>query len=119
VSTIGDYRAALSRLIENRPVRVPRSTKISNDAVSLEAGRKRGTIKRSRNEFIDLIDAIQAAAKQQRSAKSSSKDKIEKLKLEKAKYRKLYKESLGRELMLIDRLAELEKRLEKVAVDVK
>jgi len=54
-----------------------------------------------------------------RSTKSSSKDKIEKLKFEKAKYRKLYKESLGRELMLIDHLAELEKRLEKIAVDVK
>ena len=52
------YFEALRRLQEDNPIVVPKGTKISNDAVSLEAGRKKGSIKRSRQEFAALIGAI-------------------------------------------------------------
>lgn len=52
------YFEALRRLQEDNPIVVPKGTKISNDAVSLEAGRKKGSVKRSRPEFAGLIAAI-------------------------------------------------------------
>ncbi len=58
-----DYFEALERLKREKPVNVPKGTKITNDSVSLEAGRKKGTIKRSRPIFSELIEAIDAAAK--------------------------------------------------------
>ena len=45
---IDDYFEALARLKSNSPIRIPKDSKISNDNVSLEAGRKKGTIKKSR-----------------------------------------------------------------------
>jgi hypothetical protein len=53
-----EYFAALGRLKEGKPVNVPKGTRITNDSVSLEAGRKKGTIKKSRPIFSDLIEAI-------------------------------------------------------------
>ncbi len=41
-----DYFDALERLKTGKPVNVPKGTKITNDSVSLEAGRKKGTIKK-------------------------------------------------------------------------
>ena len=41
---IEEYFKALERLKKNKPLNVPIGTKITNDAVSLEAGRKKGTI---------------------------------------------------------------------------
>ena len=52
---LADYFEALDRLQKGRPRIVPLGTKITNDAVSLEAGRKKGSIKKSRDLFKDLI----------------------------------------------------------------
>ena len=38
---------ALNRLVSNTPIRVPKDSKINNDTVALEAGLKRGAVKRS------------------------------------------------------------------------
>ena len=40
---IDDYFEALARLKSNSPIRIPKDSKISNDNVSLEAGRKKGS----------------------------------------------------------------------------
>lgn len=52
---------ALNRLIANTPIRVPKGSKINNDTVALEAGLKRGAVKRSRPELAELLDNIREA----------------------------------------------------------
>ncbi|RGD88091.1 hypothetical protein [Acinetobacter sp. SWAC57] len=52
---------ALNRLIVNTPIRVPKGSKINNDTVALEAGLKRGAVKRSRPELAELLDNIREA----------------------------------------------------------
>ena len=52
---------ALNRLITNTPIRVPKGSKINNDTVALEAGLKRGAVKRSRPELAELLDNIKEA----------------------------------------------------------
>jgi len=52
---------ALNRLIINTPIRVPKGSKINNDTVALEAGLKRGAVKRSRPELAELLDNIKEA----------------------------------------------------------
>ncbi|SDJ55530.1 hypothetical protein SAMN04487926_16229 [Paraburkholderia steynii] len=60
-SALTDYFEALERLKTGVPRVVPQGTRITNDAVSLEAGRGKGTIKKSRPVFADLIKAIEEA----------------------------------------------------------
>jgi hypothetical protein len=62
---VDKYFAALQRLRD-------RGAPISNDAVALEAGSGRGSIKKSRLGYTDLIAAIDQAAKEQAEAKVSS-----------------------------------------------
>jgi hypothetical protein len=50
-NVLSEYFEALERLTKGRPVNVPKGSKITNDSVSLEAGRKKGTIKKSRPIF--------------------------------------------------------------------
>ncbi|MNG16494.1 hypothetical protein D3C84_1004140 [compost metagenome] len=83
---------------------MPKGTKITNDSVSLEAGRKKGTIKRSRPIFKGLIDEINAAAAEQLKPEDAQKARIEQLKAEVSKYRALWEESLTREVSLVKQL---------------
>ncbi|MGE8112026.1 hypothetical protein [Pseudomonas sp. NPDC086566] len=62
MSAIEDYRSALNRLKINKPLILPKGSAINKDTVALEAGRKRGSIKKSRDEHSDLIAEIEAAA---------------------------------------------------------
>lgn len=100
---LNEYREALERLKKGRPINVPKGTKITNDSVSLEAGRKKGTIKRSRPIFKDLIDAIKAAAEHSKPQDEQSA-RIEALKAEVIKYRTLWEEALTREVSLVKQL---------------
>lgn len=45
MSTILDYFEALERLKSGSPINVPKGTKITNDSVALEAGRKKGALR--------------------------------------------------------------------------
>jgi len=99
-----DYRDALVRLRRGKSENVPKGTKITNDSVSLEAGRKKGTIKRSRPIFKDLIDEINAAAAEQSRPEDAQKARIDELKAEVAKYRTLWEEALTREVSLVKQL---------------
>lgn len=56
------YSAVLKRLKANKPTILPKGFAINNDTVALEAGRKRGSIKKSRHAA--LIEAVELAAQQ-------------------------------------------------------
>ena len=62
MSALNDYYAALERLKANKPEVLPKGSAINNDTVALEAGRKRGSIKKSRHAA--LVQAIELAAQQ-------------------------------------------------------
>ena len=62
MSALNEYYAALERLKVNKPTILPKGSAINNDTVALEAGRKRGSIKKSRH--VTLIEAIELAAQQ-------------------------------------------------------
>ena len=57
---LNEYYAALERLKANKPIILPKGSAINNDTVALEAGRKRGSIKKSRHAA--LIEALEQAA---------------------------------------------------------
>ncbi|KAF1017883.1 MAG: hypothetical protein GAK29_04393 [Acinetobacter bereziniae] len=62
MSALNDYYAALERLKANKPIILPKGSAINNDTVAMEAGRKRGAIKKSRHAA--LIEAIEQAAQE-------------------------------------------------------
>lgn len=99
-----DYTDALERLKNNKPLKVPMGTKITNDSVSLEAGRKKGTIKKSRPVFSELIEAIDDAAKSQSKPDDDMRQQLDKAKSEITRYRALWEEALAREVSLIKQL---------------
>src|SRR5690606_22470915 len=99
-----DYFEALERLRNGKPVNVPKGTKITNDSVSVEAGRKKGTIKKSRPVFIDLINAINGAAATDIKPTDELRMRFDQAKAEAAKYRTLWEEALAREVSLVKEL---------------
>ena len=99
-----EYLAALERLVNDRPVNVSKGTKITNDAVSLEADRKKGTIKKSRPLFAELIRAIDTAASQQSEPNDTLKDQLTGAKADSSRYRTLWEEALKREVSLVKQL---------------
>ena len=62
MSAVNEYYAALERLKANKSTVLPKGSAINNDTVALEAGRKRGSIKKSRHAA--LVQAIELAAQQ-------------------------------------------------------
>ena len=62
MSALNDYYAALERLKATKPIVLPKGSAINNDTVAMEAGRKRGSIKKSRHAA--LIEAIEQAAQE-------------------------------------------------------
>lgn len=108
---LADYFDALSRLKTGRPIHVPKGTKITNDAVSLEAGRGKGSIKKSRPVFADLIQAIDAAAAEQSKGSNQQKERLDKAKLSADQYRLELEAALAREVSLLYELYEVKKQL--------
>lgn len=108
--SISEYFTALERLEANQPIRVPKGSRINYDNVSLEAGRKKGSIKKERPEFDALREEIKLASSRQ--AKKSDvyvlREKLEKVTNEKDILERRLFESYNREVLLIARLAELE-----------
>lgn len=109
---IDDYFEALARLKSNSPIRIPKDSKISNDNVSLEAGRKKGTIKKSRPIFNELITAINKTKKKDDALIIEAQTKLNKYKKELQQYKFLYEESINRELMYLEKIDKLEKTLQ-------
>jgi hypothetical protein len=113
--TLEEYYEALHRLINNNPVNVPKDTKINKDTVALEAGRKRGSIKKSREVFLELIEAIKKASEEKSKNTSQHIEQITKIKDKMNNFKHLYEEALNRELMYIERINELEKALKNIS----
>lgn len=110
-SVLKDYFDALERLKKNSPVIIPKGSKISNDTVALEAGRGRGSIKKSRELFTDLITEIENASKTNSSKSQSVSDIHNKTKEDRARYKLLYEESLGRELSMLHEIDQLKSEI--------
>ncbi|WP_205700400.1 hypothetical protein [Crenobacter intestini] len=106
-----DYYDALERLVAGTPKVVALGTKITNDAVALEAGRGKGSIKKSRDIFADLIVAIDQAAEAQAKAAKPDKERLAKLKASADDYREKWEAALGREVCLLREVYELKKQL--------
>ncbi|MBM5570553.1 MULTISPECIES: hypothetical protein [Deefgea] len=114
--SILEYFDALERLIKNAPRVVPKNTKISNDSVAIEAGRKRGSIKRSRAMFSVLISAIDQAATNQNCCVQKSpgdvlKERNKKIKEEYGQLREQYEYLVSENIKMLVVIAELKKEL--------
>ena len=107
---IKEYFDALERLKRRRE-------KINNDAVALEAGRKKGSIKKSRPQFDDLIIAIEMAAAEQARPRNEQLEKLNKVRNTADDLRAQLDAALGRELSLLAEVFELKKRLAKLTGD--
>jgi len=98
-----DYFEALERLKSGKPVIMPKGTKITNDSVSLEAGRKKGTIKKSRQIFAELIKAIDAV-QDKRKPGDEVRVRLVVAGAQVDRYRTLWEGALAREVSLLKQL---------------
>jgi len=112
--TLQDYFAALERLKQGRPNTAPKGTRITNDAVALEAGRGKGSIKKSRPIFADLIQAIDEAAVAQSQPKNTEKERLRKAKDGAEQCRRAFEAALAREVSLLREVYALKKQLAKL-----
>jgi hypothetical protein len=108
---LDEYFAALERLKKGRPTVVSKGVKITNDAVGLEAGRGKGSIKKSRPVFADLIHAIDAAAAAQARPKNEQHERINKAKVAANQCRRELEASMAREISLLHELYETKQKL--------
>lgn len=110
-----DYFAALERLTSGRPHIVHKGTRITNDAVSLEAGRGKGSIKKSRAIYADLISAIEKAAAEQARPQNEQKVRAARAKELAEQYRRELDAALAREVCLLRELFEAKKQLARLS----
>lgn len=109
MNALAEYFEALGRLVNNTPLRLERGSKISKDTVALEAGRGRGSIKKSRVHFSELIEAIEVAASKQKSTTPPEEELRELVN----QYRDLYEAALVREVSLLSELTKCKADLAK------
>lgn len=100
-----DYYAALERLKKRKGVR------INNDTVAIEAGRKKGSIKKSCPQFTALIDAIDAANAVAGRPKLELAERLDRAKGDAKDLQAQLDESLARELALLRQVFSLRKEL--------
>ncbi|RDK06859.1 hypothetical protein [Cupriavidus lacunae] len=106
-TALDEYLDALRRLQDNNPRIVPKNSKINNDNVALEAGRGKGSIKKSRALFADLILEIRTAAEEQRKKTKAEPPTgnpdvvIKELKDENSRLLRAYEEAIAREVSLL------------------
>jgi len=115
MSSIIEYFQALERLKSNKPINVPLGTKINNDNIALEAGRSKGSIKKSRPQFSILIEEIKKAQIKPESKIDTLTLKLSKTKKELLCYKQKHEESIGREVVLLEKIDQLEKELKNVS----
>jgi len=100
-----NYYAALDRLRKRKGAR------INNDTVAIEAGRKKGSIKKSRPQFAELIEAIDAANAVAERPKLELTDRLSRAKGDAKDLQAQLDESLARELALLRQVFNLRKEL--------
>lgn len=113
-NSLQDYFEALERLKAGKPLHVPKGTRITNDAVSQEAQRGKGSIKKSRAVFADLIRAIDEAAAEQANPKAQERDRLLRAKSEVGSLRGQLEAALAREVSLLKELFETRQKLAKL-----
>lgn len=106
---VDQYVAALERL-------VARGAPISNDAVAIEAGKGRGSIKKSRPAHEELIKKINAAILQQEEDKLAA-DPVPGLKMDIDKLTRRLDQSLEREVALLNELYDLRAQVKQLLED--
>lgn len=116
-SNLDVYWAALDRIVRGCPTKVNKNAKITNDLVSLEAGRSKGSIKRSREQFTILISAISEAAQKQRQPLNKDKQAFNNLKKASDDLRTQLELALGREVSLLQELYALKITLSALTGD--
>lgn len=82
--TLKNFYDALQRLIDGKPKVIMGVYSINNDTVALEAGRKRGTIKKSRPELSELLMAIAEAEARRTGQSGNAKIDIRDMRLQEA-----------------------------------
>ncbi len=100
-----DYYAALERLKKRKGAR------INNDTVAIEASRKKGSIKKSRPQFTELIEAIDAANAITGRPKLELTERLNRAKGDVKDLQTQLDESLARELALLRQMFSLRKEL--------
>lgn len=114
-SSLSDYYEALERIKNGIPIRVRKGVRITKDSVAIEAGRKNGSIKKSRENFSDLIQAINVAAEEQtRNMGKTDVEKLKQARLKAEQYRTELEAALAREISLLYELYEVKKQLAKL-----
>lgn len=101
---LSDYFAALERLRR-------RKAKINNDTVAIEAGRKKGSIKKSRPQYATLIAAIDAANEEVRRTQNDAGDRLDRARETSKTLQSQLDAALARELSLLKEVFELRKEL--------
>ena len=109
MNTLNVYYEALERLKQNKPLIIKRPYIINKDTVALEAGKQRGAIKKGRPRFTSLYNTITDLENELNAPMRKLKERKDHYENELIKQIELYEQSLNRELMLIERVAELEK----------
>ncbi|WDH22458.1 hypothetical protein [Pseudomonas chlororaphis] len=112
--SLNRYYEALARLTSGANIRTPKGVKITNDAVSLEAGLGKGSIKKSRTIYSELIATIDEARREQSKPVMGAKEKLDALKKESAKYQADLEAALGREVALLREVYQLKQELAKL-----
>lgn len=102
---ITDYYAAIERLKKRLGAR------INNDTVAIEAGRKKGSIKKPRPQFTRLIEAIDAASAETWRPKLELTERLNRAKGGVQDLQAQLDESLARELALLRQVSSLRKEL--------
>jgi hypothetical protein len=111
MTKLQEYFDALQRIKENRARRVPKGVAINNDNVSIEAGRGRGSIKKSRPAFSGLIRNIAQAEEERRLAAFPTGTPTPTGSEDVDTLRSQLDASLGRELSLLLELYDTKKQL--------
>lgn len=111
---LDEYFAALERLKARKPLNVPVGTRITNDAVALEAGRGKGSIKKSRPVFAQLIAAIDQAAEEQAAGTNRVRERLARTKDAAADCRRQLEAALSREVSLLREVYALKRQLAKL-----
>lgn len=111
--SLDHYWEALDRLERGIPMRVPAGYSINLNTVAIEAGRKAGSIKKSRNSHLPIIDAIKNAAAKQKNPIVEVKKKLARQTNKVKSYKQKYHEALNREIMHLNKIDLLTKALNK------
>ena len=104
---VDQYFAALDRL-------KARGEQISNDAVALEAGKGRGSIKKSRPAHAELVVAIDKAMKEQQETKVVA-DPVPGLKSGIEELKRRLDHALDREVALLNELYDLRAKINQLS----